>query len=280
MISHHKKEQLKEEAQKARHAQAMRSLQRPQTMNSTLFNEPRRIQQDSDTPMMKNIHKVLGNYQEGVEEIGKRAGQIYDIDKNMRSTSRDVNNQQKYKIRPNGVNRTPNNNSLPSGRGQETRYAIGDHASIMHDELKMHQNSSTSLSSKESGHVRNSLDAGSHSRSSQSLRLSNSSRQFSDKYSVEKDSSSSLSYQQKNKYASSYSNLNHKSHSSSSSSSISLSHNHPSASSLGSSSGIGGTKSSRPLSSLSADLHHSDKSVHSSGSEKNYNDKHQSSSTI
>ena len=65
MISHKQKEQLKEEAQKARRAQAMRSLQRPPTMNWTLFNEPKRVQQNSDKPMMSHIDKVLGDYHDG-----------------------------------------------------------------------------------------------------------------------------------------------------------------------------------------------------------------------
>lgn len=260
---------MKEEARKARHAQAMRFLQQSPTTNSPLFAKPKRVQQNSNTPMMNQISKILGNYPEVVEEIGKHAGHghLYDMDKNIRPSSRDANNQQKCKIQPNGVTRPPNNNNLPSGRGQESRYIISGLTQTRHNESKMYQNSSTSLPSKESGHARNSLDSGSHSRSSQNPRLSGSS--------AEKDSSSSSSYQQKNKYTHSCVNLNHKSHSSSS---ISSSHNHPSASGLGSSSGGGGTKSNHPLSSASADLHHLDRYSNNSGSEKSYNNKHQSSS--
>lgn len=256
MIGHSNKQYLKEEAMKARQAQAMQSFSPPITVNATLFHAPRRVEHNSNTGIMGQINKVLGNYNEGVEEIGKRAGHIYEV----RPQSRDANNQQKYKGRLNGVNRptpTPqhNSNSIPSGRGHDSRHSTSDLPQLMQDESsKSFQNSSSSLPSKESEPV------SSHNRNSQHLRPSSASRQPSEKHATEKDGPSSLTYQQKNKYASSYANFNHKSHPSSSSSS---SHNHPSG--LGSSSGGGGTKSSRPSSSISTDSHHSSKpAVHSS----------------
>ena len=68
MISHNQKEQLKLEAQKARHAQAMR----PATMNSAVFNEPKRVQQE-DASFMTKIHNVLGTYPNVFEGILKRS---------------------------------------------------------------------------------------------------------------------------------------------------------------------------------------------------------------
>jgi len=112
MTSDNLMEQLKLEAQKARHAQAMRSHRRPATMNSAMFNEPKRVLQE-DGPTMTQIHNVLGNHQDFCEGRVKGSVHKYDFEKTLRTTLRDANNQQKYKkLSPVDADLTKDNNEL------------------------------------------------------------------------------------------------------------------------------------------------------------------------
>ena len=70
MISHNQNEQLKLEAQKARHALAMQSHWPSATMNSVLFNKPKRVQREDES--RTQTYKVLGYYND-IEEVLKRS---------------------------------------------------------------------------------------------------------------------------------------------------------------------------------------------------------------
>ncbi|XP_014770443.1 dentin sialophosphoprotein [Octopus bimaculoides] len=310
MISYNK-EILKEEAKKARQAQVMQAIQSRTTStpksNSMLFSEPVRVSSNpkNHSVMHQTINKVLGNYDEVVEEMSKQPGHMIGIDKQTRST-RETNHQAKtsklrcngYKMRPQasskgmiGKDDTPRSqdasshgrcsgsnsgsggcsgNSSASYLGHGHGHQDGSRQGLLETppDGAYSRNSQNSHSmSKDSGHGQNSIDNNYRSRTSQNSRLSTSSRMLSEKHGPDKDF-----HPKKHSYSSqnSFINPNNKLYTSSSSSSSSTQlSKHPPYPTTNS--GNAHVKPNRPLSSLS------DKSSsHGSNSEKYYRDKYHS----
>ncbi|CAI9737826.1 Hypothetical predicted protein [Octopus vulgaris] len=307
MISYNK-ELMKEEAKKAREAQVMQAIQSrtaptPKT-NTMLFSEPVRVSSNpkNHSVMHQTISKVLGNYDEVVEEMSKQPGHMIGIDKQTRS-ARDTNHQAKtsklrcngYKMRPQasskgmiGKDDTPRGQDASShGRCSGSNNGSGNSSASYLGHGHGHQdgsrqglletppdgaysrNSQNSHSmSKDGGHGQNSIDNNYRSRTSQNSRLSTSSRMLSEKHGPDKDF-----HPKKHSYSSqnSFTNPNNKVYSSSSSSSSTQLSKHPPYPNVTTNSGNAHLKPNRPLSSLS------DKSSsHGSNSEKYYRDKYHS----